>query len=232
MNQSEEDSDSESDEDKVKKEEDKDAKDKIAGTSSKGNGTPQGKKSVPDASKKGKSLKRPGSPMVSDSSGNESSRKNKKKKVGPSNPSLTASRSGTPVPRRPAPGSASDADATGGEMSDGVGGKTKKKKKTGSNLATGTGARGTPVGSRAGSPAPASGARSPMTQALTAQEIIDALPEDPEQGLNISQLLKLFSARIGDGTTKTTRTDFIGLVKANSIFKKDAKTLSRKKKPT
>lgn len=168
--------------------------------------------------------------MVSDSSGNESSRKNKKKKIGPSNTSLVGSRSGTPVPRRPAPGSGSDAEATGGEMSDGAGGKIPKKKKTGSNLATGTGARGTPVGSRAGSPAPASGARSPMTQPLTAQEIIDALPDDPEKGLNISQLLRLFSARIGDGPGRTTRTDFIGLVKANSMFKKDTRTLSRKQK--
>lgn len=168
--------------------------------------------------------------MVSDSSGNESTRKNKKKKVGPSNASLVGSRSSTPIPRRPGgAGSGSDAEATGGEMSDGAGGKIKKKK-VGSNLATGTGARGTPVGSRAGSPAPASGVRSPMPQPLTAQEIIDALPDDPEKGLNISQLLKLFSARIGDGPGKTTRGDFIALVKANSIFKKDTKTLSRKQK--
>ncbi|KAK9776599.1 hypothetical protein AB5N19_11144 [Seiridium cardinale] len=226
---SDDESGSESDEEKAKKEEEKDGKDKTAGASSKGDNTPQGKKALGDAAKKGKSLKRPGSPMVSDSSGNESTRKNKKKKVGPSNSSLVGSRSSTPIPRRPVPGSASDAEATGGEMSDGVGGKIKKKK-TGSNLATGTGARGTPVGSRAGSPAPASGARSPMSQPLTAQEIIDALPGDPAKGLNISQLLKLFSARIGEGPTKTTKADFIQLVKENSIFKKDTRTLSRKQK--
>ncbi|KAH6659598.1 hypothetical protein BKA67DRAFT_19511 [Truncatella angustata] len=226
---SEEESDSESDEEKAKKEKEekeKEAKDKITGDSSKGNNTPQGKKV--DAAKKGKSLKRSGSPMVSDSSGNESTRKNKKKKLGPSGSSLVGSRSGTPIPRRPGAGSASDAEATGGEMSDGVGGRTKKKKIAGSNLATGTNARGTPVGSRSGSPAPASGARSPMSQPLTAQEIVDALPEDPAKGLNISQLLKLFNTRIGDGEGKTTKAEFIALVKQNGRFKKDTKTLSRK----
>lgn len=224
---SDDESESDSDEEKAKKEEEKDGKDKNANASSKGNGTPQGKKTLADAPKKGKSLKRPGSPMVSDSSGNESSRKNKKKKTGPAGVSLMGSRSSTPIPRRPGPpGSASDAEATGGEMSDGVGGKIKKKK-AGSNLATGTGARGTPVGSRAGSPVPSS---SQPSAPLTAQEIIDALPEKPEDGLTISQLLKLFNTRIGDGPNKSTKTDFINLVKVHGVYKKDTKTLSRKQR--
>ncbi|KAF3022027.1 hypothetical protein E8E14_012493 [Neopestalotiopsis sp. 37M] len=234
-------SETDSDEEK-KKEEDKDGKDKDGkdkdgkeskdskdknASASKGNGTPTGKKNLADTAKKGKSLKRPGSPMVSDSSGNESSRKNKKKKTGPANASLMGSRSSTPIPRRPGPpGSASDAEATGGEMSDGVGGKIKKKK-IGSNLATGTGARGTPVGSRAGSPAPSN---SQPTAPLTAQEIIDALPENPEDGVTISELLRSFNSRIGEGPNKSTKTDFIQLVKIHGNYKKDTKTLSRKQK--
>lgn len=228
-------SDSNSDEDEEKKKEEEKEKDKEKdkdkdpnkpGASSKGSNTPQGKKNLAEAAKN-KSLKRAGSPMVSDSSGNESSRKTKKKKTGPTNPSLTGSRSGTPIPgalpRRPAAGSGSDAEATGGEMSDGAGGRIKKKK--GTHLST---ARGTPTGSRANSPAPASGARSPAGP-LTAQEIIDALPEDPEKGVTIGTLLQMFTSRIGDGPGQMNKKQFIDVIKANSVFRKENRTLSRKK---
>jgi hypothetical protein len=88
-------------------------------------------------------LKRPGSPNLSESSGNESSRK--KVKIAKSG---VASRSGTPLPGRPKGigGAMSDGEATAGEASDG-GAKLKKKIK----LKSGTGATGTPSGSRAGS---------------------------------------------------------------------------------
>jgi transcription initiation factor TFIIF subunit alpha len=108
-------------------------------------------------------------------------------------------------------------------MSDGAGGRIKKK----SHLSTGS--IGTPSGSRAGSPAPASGARSPATGPLTAQEMIDALPEDPEKGVTIATLLQMFTSRIGDGPGQMSRKQFIDVIKANSVFRKENRTLSRKK---
>jgi len=129
-----------------------DAKDKNA--SLKGTLTPSGKQKQADAAKKGKSLKRPGSPNLSESSGTESSRKKKQKKTGGN--SVQPSRSGTPLPpgvagqkHKLGMGSGSDGEATGGEMSDA----TKRKKKL---KIIGSGARATPTGSRAGSPVPAS----------------------------------------------------------------------------
>lgn len=100
--------------------------------------------------KKGK-LKRPGSPNLSESSGNESSRK--KVKISKTTSSVVPSRSATPLPGRPkgVGGATSDGEATAGEASDG-GLKLKKKIK----LKSGTGATGTPSGSRAGSPIPPS----------------------------------------------------------------------------
>ncbi|KAG4217756.1 hypothetical protein PC116_g33764, partial [Phytophthora cactorum] len=65
---SEDDSDSDSENEKDD-EEKKPDKDKEAGGSSKGTNTPQGKKAAAEAAKKGKSLKRAGSPLGSDSSG-------------------------------------------------------------------------------------------------------------------------------------------------------------------
>ncbi|KAI1881393.1 hypothetical protein JX265_000219 [Neoarthrinium moseri] len=225
------DSDSESDPEKVKQEEDKDKN----GVDSKGNNTPQGKKNLADAAKKGKSLKRPGSPMVSDSSGNESTRKTKKKKLGPSTASLAGSRSGTPVPgsqsRRAGAGSGSDAEATGGEMSDGALAK-KKKKKLATHLATGTGSRGTPTGSRAGSPAPPSGARSPVTVQgpLTAQEVIAALPEDPNQAIPLGSITNLFRSRLGGGKppSKDAMKQLSFLLKKHGVFNKENKSFYRK----
>jgi len=133
-------------------------KDKVAsGAASKGNTTPSGKPKPADISKKAKSLKRPGSPNLSESSGNESShRRVKKQATGPS--SLKGSRSTTPMPGQQrvvvkggAGGAASDGEATAGEMSDGARARKQKIKIVGS------GARGTPVGSRAGSPTPTQG---------------------------------------------------------------------------
>lgn len=109
-------------------------------------------KAGPD-SKKVNSLKRPGSPNLSEleSSGNESSRKRPKKTA---TGSVRDSRASTPVQsQRPkkAPGAASDGEATGAEMSDG--GRSKISKKT---LVVGSHGKGTPAGSRAGSPVPGS----------------------------------------------------------------------------
>ncbi|KAI1498179.1 hypothetical protein F5X99DRAFT_339913 [Biscogniauxia marginata] len=231
-------SDSESESDEEKKDEDKKAdkdkdKDKNA-ASSKGGNTPQGKKASAEAAKKGKSLKRPGSPMVSDSSGTESTRK-KKKKTGP-NSSIPGSRGGTPLPQRgrPGAGSTSDGEATAGEMSDGAGGKKKHRGPQGA------GARGTPVGSRAGSPAlpqnsnvransPSATAQSPTPNAanvITPQEIVDALPPLPG-GVTIGGLLKVFQDRI-DKPGCMSRKDWIKLVKENANFNSSEKLLRRR----
>jgi len=122
------------------------SKDKLAasgsasGAASKGNTTPSGK--TKEASK-AKSLKRPGSPNLSEASDTEGSRKKAKKLA---TGSARPSRSTTPVPgqsfSKGKGGATSD-----GEMSDGGKAKTKIK-------VVGTNGKGTPMGSRAGSPVP------------------------------------------------------------------------------
>lgn len=107
--------------------------------------------------KKVNSLKRPGSPNLSEleSSGNESSRKRVKKTA---TGSIQNSRASTPVPtaqnglQRPkkAAGATSDGEATGAEMSDAGRKKFTKKIK----LVSGSHGKGTPTGSRTGSPVP------------------------------------------------------------------------------
>lgn len=110
--------------------------------------TPAGKQGAPDPTKKVKSLKRPASPHASESSGNESSRKVKKMKKSLAGTSGNPSRASTPMASRPrVAGAASDGEGTAGEGSDG--GLRKKIK-----LKGGTGPKGTPAGSRAGSPVP------------------------------------------------------------------------------
>ncbi|GAW20737.1 hypothetical protein ANO14919_102480 [Xylariales sp. No.14919] len=217
-------SSSESGSDSEKEDEDNKAeKDK---TASKGPGTPQGKKAASDAAKKGKSLKRPGSPLGSDSSGTESTRNKKKKKLGPAS-SVTGSRSATPLPTRGA-GSTSDGEATAGEMSDGAGGKVKRRPHLG------TGAKGTPTGSRAGSPVPsrpkvtsptASVTQEPL-KPITSQEILDALPPLPS-GVTIGGLLKMFDNRV-DKEGHLSRKEWLQLVKENAVFSQSDKLLRRK----
>ncbi|CAK7563317.1 MAG: transcription factor IIF subunit tfg1 [Sporothrix epigloea] len=247
-------SEDEDDEDKVKKDEDKDGKDKPgAGTGTpKGSTTPQGKKMSDITGKKGKSLKRPGSPNLSESSGNESSRKKIKKHA--NGGSVKLSRSSTPLPGQPSRskiiksgsaaggGALSDAEATGGEMSDGADSGTSKRR----IKIVGTGARGSPSGSRASSPnptvlangsnpgspigrpgspgSPASRAASPSASGINvnmdAQEIIAALRKFTE-GITVGGLLKFFGNRIGDGPNQMKRKDWIKLVKENSVFGED-----------
>ena len=149
------DSDESDSENEKKNEDQKGDKDKAngSGDNTKGNNTPQGKKAAAEAGKKGKSLKRPGSPLPSDSSGTESTRK--KKKTAP-NASGPGSRGDTPLARaRTGAGYTSDGEATGGEMSDGAGGKKPRP--------MGAGTKGSPTGSRAGSPAPPQHSRAAST---------------------------------------------------------------------
>ncbi|KAI5866472.1 Rap30/74 interaction domain-containing protein [Durotheca rogersii] len=238
---------SDSDDDEKEDEEKKGDKDKPAasGTSSKGANTPQGKKAAAEAAKKGKSLKRAGSPMVSDSSGTESTRKKKKTTHTTSGP---GSRGTTPLPGnqrvKPGAGSTSDGEGTAGEMSDGAG---SKKKRLGPMSTSG---RGTPAGSRAGSPAPLQGANPPTnrgatsaprsnspgaavqsptqeyTNTITPQEIVDALPPLPE-GITIGALLKRFHDRV-EKPGCMSRKEWLKLVKENANFNTVEKLLRRK----
>ncbi|KAI3316794.1 Rap30/74 interaction domain-containing protein [Xylariaceae sp. AK1471] len=220
-------SESDSEKEDTDKKEDKD-KNAASGTSTKGANTPQGKKATTDAAKKGKSLKRPGSPLGSDSSGTESTRNKKKKKLGPST-SVAGSRGATPLPggMRGA-GSTSDGEATAGEMSDGAGGKIKRR------AHLGTGPKGTPTGSRAGSPvpsrpraaSPSAGAIQETLKPITSQEILDALPPLPN-GISIAKLLKMFDNRV-DKEGHLTRKDWLNLVKENAVFNQTDKLLRRK----
>lgn len=148
--QSDEESDTEKPE--VKQEdEQKNTPDQKTAAGSKGpTATPSGSKpkTGPDT-KKVNSLKRPGSPNLSEfeSSGNESSRKRPKKTA---TGAIRDSRASTPVQgQRPkkAPGAASDGEGT---AADSDGGRSKMNK----TLVVGSHGKGTPAGSRAGSPVP------------------------------------------------------------------------------
>ncbi|KAI1383384.1 Rap30/74 interaction domain-containing protein [Hypoxylon trugodes] len=226
---------SDSDLDNEKEDEEKKAdKDKDAGTPSKGSSTPQGKKAAAEAAKKGKSLKRAGSPMVSDSSGTESTRKKKKTTHG------NDSRSGTPLPRRSkvGAGSTSDGEGTAGEMSDGAGG----KKRSGLLAVGGKDSkRPTPTGSRATSPAPPQGnpnkgptagprAGSPDSgklEPITPQEILDALPP-LGTGVTIGVLIRPFKNRL-DKPGHMTRKEWLRIVKANARYNQAEKLIIRDK---
>lgn len=253
--------DEEEDEEKKKEEEekakaegkDKDGKDKPATATGtpKGSTTPQGKKTSDATGKKGKSLKRPGSPNLSESSGNESSRKKVKKHA--NGGSVRPSRSSTPLPGQPprtkilksgsstGTGALSDGEATGGEMSDGAAGGKRRIK------IVKPGARSTPSGSRASSPnptnagplspgsnpgspggragspgSPASRAASPSASSGNMDaQEIVAALRKIPEGITVGGLLKQFGARIGDNPGQMKRKDWIKLVKENSVFGED-----------
>ncbi|CAF3513896.1 hypothetical protein SNK03_007093 [Fusarium graminearum] len=202
-------SDEEEDEEKKEEEKKEAGKDDKAqsGSGSKGTNTPSGKK--PESSKKGKSLKRAGSPALSESSGNESSRKKLKKNAA----SAAASRSGTPLPQGAAArralgaGSGSDGEATAGEMSDGAMAKRKKLKLVSHS------ARGTPSASRAGSPNP-QGAASPGSPRGSLVEPSEILDKIPDEGIVIGELIKAFQHRLGDRPGLMPKSEWIQLVKA------------------
>ncbi|PKS05860.1 hypothetical protein jhhlp_007689 [Lomentospora prolificans] len=246
---SEEEEEEEEDESQVKPEDEdksKSEKEKAASSAgSKGSTTPSGKRQA-DITKKSKGLKRPGSPHLSESSGNESTLR-KKAKTKPD--SITGhSRSTTPLPhgqsvttqvgqrRKMVGGSASDGEATAGEMSD-----TQPRKKK--IKLVGTSARGTPTGSRAASPLPTQTAGSPSVSptkesqgarsgspkpAIEAWEIVQALPQLPD-GITIANFLKLFEGRVGDNVDggRMAKSEWIRLVRENCHYGPD-KLLRRK----
>ncbi|KAF2198338.1 Rap30/74 interaction domain-containing protein [Delitschia confertaspora ATCC 74209] len=183
----------------------KDGDKPASGASTKGTTTPSGLSKPLDMNKK----KRPGSPNLSEASGNESSRKkHKKKHLDPSrNPSL--------APR--GAGSGSDTDAG------------KKKQKL--VMKMGKSPNGTPGGSRAASPdatqANLSRATSPTAstgrstvsaQFPTPQEIYKVIPAS---GITIRELLRLFKGRL-KGAENDSKL-FINLVK--SVGKFDGKMI-------
>ncbi len=125
-------------------------------------------------------------------------------------------------------GSTSDGEATAGEMSDGAGGKVKRRPHLG------TGAKGTPTGSRAGSPVPSRpraaspnvGVAQEPLKPITAQEILQALPPLPN-GITIGGLLKMFDNRV-DKEGHLSRKEWLQLVKENTVFNQSEKLLRRK----
>ncbi|KAL5120635.1 transcription factor IIF subunit tfg1 [Pleosporales sp. CAS-2024a] len=179
-----------------------------SGESSKGTNTPSGNHRSVDIRTK----KRPGSPNLSEASGNESSRKKHKKNRerlpdGSRKSALAGQR-----------GAASGSDS---EMTDA--GRIKKSKKNRSKLGVGAAPSGSPGASRAASPAaspPMSGSRaaspdaaSPKPSMPTAKELYESLPP---AGMNIQALIAKFKGRVD----RTHSALFIRLVKAVSSFDK------------
>lgn len=239
-----------------KKEQDKDGqadkdKDKTKAGSSKSSATGQGKHKQGDASKKGNTLKRAGSPALSESSGNESSRKKLKKSAA----APTGSRSGTPLPQTAVPrrskmgaGSGSDGEGTAGEMSDGAGPRKKIK-------LIGSGGKGTPSGSRAGSPIPTQGSKYPCSISSLSPQLeerhcwfiantfitgasppqsgmgidpSEILEKIPPEGIAIGDLIKPFHGRVGDKPGQMPKQEWIRLVKQLCDYGPDKRLRRRK----
>jgi len=214
ITESESDTDSETERQQAKEEAEKKAAEQN-GKAPEGSNIPSGtstKANTPSATQKtsdGKSKKRPGSPNLSEASGNESSRKKHKKKH--SEKLADGTRKST-LGNLKGAGSGSDS-----EMTD-AGKKRKKEKKEKNRIMIGTSPSATPGASRAGSPAangsragsPAAPARPPLP---SAKEIYESLPP---QGMNIQNLIVKFKGRVD----KTNTQLFIKLVKAVSSFDK------------
>ena len=226
LTESESDTDSETERQRAKEEEEKKAAEQsgkpvdggnlASGTSTKGSNTPSGNHKPLDI----KSKKRPGSPNLSDASGNESSRKKHKK-----NREKLAD--GT---RKSAllnvKGAASGSDS---EMTDAGKIKKKKEKKEKNRIMISGSPSGSPGTSRAASPSASSqvnGSKPASTSVAlnrssmpSAKEIYDSLPQE---GMNIRNLIANFKGRV-DGTNSKM---FIKLVKAVSSFDKQKSWLT------
>ncbi|XP_044717808.1 Transcription Factor IIF, Rap30/Rap74, interaction [Hirsutella rhossiliensis] len=219
------DEDEEGNKEEDKKDADKKDADKKDAEGSKGTTTPQGKQKQGDLLKKSKSLKRAGSPTLSESSGNESSRKKLKKSAGPA----AGSRSDTPLPQTNAPrrsklggaGPGSDGEVTAGELSDGAGPRKKSKLVDSSR-------KGTPAASRAGSPNPAQGGASPGSQTGSGIEPWEILEKIPSEGIAIGDLIKPFQGRVGDRPGQMPKGEWIKLVKQLCDYGPDKRLRRRK----
>lgn len=222
-----------------------------SGTSTKGTTTPSGYQKSSDPSKQAllSTKKRPGSPNLSEASGNESSRKKHKKKhqgsraISPEGQLDSSSRKSTLARLTMDSTKPNDASkrlsAISGSDSEMTDGGRKKKKKQSITIRLGGSPNGTPGGSRAGSPdatgAEASRATSPLSAGAvkkprgsissgpmpTADEIKSKLV--PE-GLTINELLAMFKGRTHDNAA------FIGLVRAAAHYDKATKKIFPKGK--
>ncbi|EUC28724.1 hypothetical protein COCCADRAFT_108365 [Bipolaris zeicola 26-R-13] len=216
LTESESDTDSETERQQAKEEAEKKAAEQNgkapeagnvpSGASTKGSNTPSGNHKPGES----KSKKRPGSPNLSEASGNESSRKKHKKKH---HEKLADGSRKSTLGNLKGAGSGSDS-----EMTD-AGKKRKKEKKEKNRIMLGGSPAGTPGASRAGSPA-ANGSRAgspsagPSKPSLpSAKEIYESLPP---QGMNIQNLILKFKGRVDKSNTQV----FIKLVKAVSRFDK------------
>jgi len=237
--ESEDETDSETERQRAKEEEERKAAEQngksadgdkpASGTSTKGPNTPSGTHRPVDVNKK----KRPGSPNLSEASGNESARKKHKKKHHDKNADPSRKSSLAHLNDGSRRGAASGSDS---EMTDA--GKQKMHKL---KVRMGTGTPGaSPPGSRAGSPAaqvngsragsPAASGNASRKSSITvigswtnyktlenrlpsASEIYKALPP---QGMTIQALINTFKDRVDKSNTQL----FIRLVKAVSRFDK------------
>jgi transcription initiation factor TFIIF subunit alpha len=173
-----------------------------SGSQSKGNNTPSGRSEKKDPTRL--SAKRPGSPDLSDMSGNESSRKKAKGLNGRPAQIKKASRADA--------GSGDDSDASRASSS-------RPKIKTKSSRPVGT-----PDRSRASSPsAPAAGASG--AAAASAPKVLPTLEElraaIPKEGIEIPKLLARFKSQIPPGATP----EFILLVKTAGQLDKVTKLI-------
>ncbi|KAF2843383.1 hypothetical protein M501DRAFT_994292 [Patellaria atrata CBS 101060] len=255
-------SENEEDKDKQaesKKEEEAKAADKAkgiaSGASTKGTNTPTNRppKSLLEQSRKTQSttsLKRPGSPNLSEASGNESSRKKHKHKH---QKSSIGSVAGSPRELSPEAGNLSRKSSIAvGSLESSKISDLKRRHGSGSDSESGDGkgvklklrglgsVAGSPTGSRAGSPTINTGrATSPGAASATSKNKASALPalpttEEiaaavPASGIPLSQLITLFKARI---KSSEQRHDFIVLVKAATRFDKATKNLYPKNSGT
>ncbi|KAF2803782.1 Rap30/74 interaction domain-containing protein, partial [Mytilinidion resinicola] len=197
-----------------------------SGASTKGTNTPSGQHKPVDVSKPN-SKKRPGSPNLSEASGNESARKKHKKKHrdGSGKGSLVSVRlsdaQGAQNSSLRAAGSPSDSEITDG-------GRRKQSLKL--RLGTGRSPNGTPGGSRAGSPdtgAERSRATSPLSAAGSTQTMPGSTIPVPTieqikallrpEGVKINEISSIFKGRLAPKDNHA----FIQRVKALSVFDKD-----------
>ncbi|KAF2731788.1 Rap30/74 interaction domain-containing protein [Polyplosphaeria fusca] len=189
-----------------------------SGASTKGANTPSGVHKAVDINKK----KRPGSPNLSDASGNESARKkHKTKHLDPSRKSHL-SQSGR--------GAASGSDS---EMTDASNAKKNKQKL---KIKMNPSVSGSPNGSRAGSPAASqlNGSRAGSPSALDSATAPKLMPTPlevykmlPKEGAPIQQTIKMFRGRID----KTNMKQFITMVKRIAVYDQERHWLTPRPDP-
>ncbi|KAK5169394.1 transcription factor IIF subunit tfg1 [Saxophila tyrrhenica] len=207
FSESEESEDSEEERERLeeerKAEEARKLNDEKSGASTKGTNTPTGRSEKRDQSRLGASLKRPGSPDLSELSGNESSRKKAKGVNGravssAANGARSLSPDTTKPKRASGYGSGSDTDTSRA-------GRPKINLKSG---AVGSPVEGSRTASRVASPShPASRTQSPSREPFpTLEEVRAAIPAT---GIDLKELVRVFRARVGNANQAA----FIGLVK-------------------